>query len=101
MICPLNAQISAADAERAALEAKKRNEYATVQPVSSFDEWFAKNGRPQHLHEPQYGYTSFFYLFSCSCMSFILNLCTCLIETDGLRISFRRRRTSITTASMT
>ena len=38
------------------MEAKKKNEYATVKPVSSFDDWFAKNGRPNYLHEPQYKY---------------------------------------------
>jgi hypothetical protein len=45
------------------MEASKRNEYATVKPCSSFDDWFQKNGRPQHLHEPKYQYVNLQFMF--------------------------------------
>ena len=56
----LQAQIDACDAERKVMEDKKKSEYATVQPVSSFEEWFQKNGRPNHLDQPQYKWASHF-----------------------------------------
>ena len=46
------------------MEASKRNEYATVKPCSSFDDWFQKNGRPQHLHEPKYQYVMLLLMFA-------------------------------------
>jgi hypothetical protein len=54
------------------MEASKRNEYATVKPCSSFDDWFQKNGRPQHLHEPKYQYV--FYYFCPIYMLYAVNV---------------------------